>query len=157
MKRIESQVDLPAEPAVVWKHLVDTAGMGSWNPFITSMSGVLDVGERVEVRIAPVGGRPMSFTPLVTVVERGRRLEWFGTIGVRGLFDGRHSFTLTPVAAGHTRLVQAEEFSGVLIPFTGKLLHRTKAGFDAMNAALLTRLNKESASASNAESPSRTK
>src|SRR6476469_7337842 len=101
MKRIESQVDLPAEPAVVWKHLVDTGGMGSWNPFITSMSGVLDVGERVEVRLAPVGGRPMSSPPRVPAVQPGRRLEWFGTTGVRGLFDGRHSFTLTPVAEGH--------------------------------------------------------
>jgi hypothetical protein len=41
---------------------------------------------------------------------------------------------------GATRFVQAEEFSGALIPFTGKLLARTKAGFEAMNAALLTRL-----------------
>ena len=33
---------------------------------------------------------------------------------------------------------------GVLVSFTGKLLSTTKAGFEAMNAALLTRLNKVS-------------
>lgn len=141
MKRIETHVDLPAVPSVVWDQLVDTASMGSWNPFITSLSGILEVGERLRVRIAPVGGRAMTFKPRVTVVEPGQRLEWLGTMGIPGLFDGRHSFTLTPLGEG-CRLVQAEDFSGALIPFTGKLLTKTEAGFEAMNAALLTRLGR---------------
>jgi hypothetical protein len=66
MRRIGTQVDLPAVPSVVWEQLVDAKAMGSWNPFITSLSGVLAVGERLEVRIAPVGGRPMTFKPRVT-------------------------------------------------------------------------------------------
>ena len=143
MKRIETRVDLPAVPSVVWEQLVDTASMGSWNPFITSLSGVFEVGERLQVRVAPVDGRPMTFKPRVTVVEPGRRLEWLGTMGIPGLFDGRHSFTLTPVGEAGTRLVQAEEFSGALIPFIGRLLGRTEAGFEAMNAALLTRLEND--------------
>ena len=151
MKRIETLVDLPAVPSVVWEQLVDTASMGSWNPFITSLSGSLEVGERLKVRIAPVGGRPMTFRPRVTVVEPGRRLEWLGTMGVPGLFDGRHSFTLTPFGEGGTRLVQAEDFSGALIPFTGKLLRRTEAGFEAMNTALRTRLEKDQSDAEAAE------
>jgi hypothetical protein len=142
MKRIETQVDLPAEPWVVWEQLVDTASIGSWNPFITSLSGLIEVGERLQVRVAPVGGRPMTFKPRVTVVEPARRLEWLGTMGVPGLFDGRHSFTLTPVGEG-CRLVQAEEFSGAFIPLTGRLLSRTEAGFEAMNAALLSRLERD--------------
>jgi hypothetical protein len=142
MKHIETQVDLPATPAIVWDQLVNTAAMGSWNPFITSLSGVFDVGERLQVRIAPVGGRAMTFKPRVTVIEPGRHLEWLGTMGIPGLFDGRHSFTLTPLREGYTRLVQAEDFSGILIPLTGRLLDRTEAGFEAMNAALLIRLAK---------------
>jgi hypothetical protein len=143
MKRIESQVDLPAIPSAVWEQLVDTAAMGSWNPFITSMSGVLAVGERIQVRIAPVGGRPMTFKPRVTVLEPGQRLEWLGTMGIPGLFDGRHSFTLTPSGSGGTRLVQAEDFSGALVPLAGKLLSKTEAGFEAMNAALRARLEND--------------
>jgi hypothetical protein len=142
MKRIETEIELPATPMVVWEQLVDTASMGAWNPFITSISGVIEVGQRLEVRIAPVGGRPMTFKPRVTAVEPGRRLEWLGTMGIHGLFDGRHSFTITPTGKG-CRLVQAEDFSGALIPFTGKLLSKTEAGFVAMNAALLTRLEKD--------------
>ena len=59
MKRIETQVDLPAAPSVVWEQLVDTTAIGSWNPFITFLSGVFEVGERLVVRVAPVGGRPL--------------------------------------------------------------------------------------------------
>jgi hypothetical protein len=46
MKRIETQVDLPAAPSAVGEQLVDTASMGSWNPFITSLSGVFEVESR---------------------------------------------------------------------------------------------------------------
>jgi hypothetical protein len=150
MKRIETQVDLPAEPSVVWEQLVDTDSIGSWNPFITSLSGVIEVGERLQVRIAPVGGRPMTFKPRVTIVEPAHRLEWLGTMGVPGLFDGRHSFTLTQVGIG-CRLVQAEDFSGALVPFTGRLLSKTEAGFEAMNAALLSRLEEDQATPRTAE------
>lgn len=140
MRHIETSVDLPAEPSVVWDHLFDMAAMADWNPFITSMSGRLALGERLRVRIASVGGRQMTFKPRVTVLQPDHRLEWLGTLGVPGLFDGRHSFTLTPAGKGRTRLLQAEDFSGALIPFTGHLLARTEAGFTAMNAALLNLL-----------------
>ena len=143
MKHIETQVDLPAVPSVVWAQLMDTTSMETWNPFITSLKGVLAVGERLEVRIAPVGGRPMTFKPRVTVLEPEQRLEWLGTMGVPGLFDGRHSFTLTPLNEGRTRFVQAEDFSGALVPLAGRMLAKTEAGFEAMNAALLARLESD--------------
>src|SRR4051812_16651088 len=140
MKRIETHIDLPTTPSNVWSHLLDTASFESWNPFITPLTGDLEVGQRLRVRIVPVGGKAMTFTPRVTVVEPESRLEWLGTLGIPGLFDGRHSFTLSPTGTGATRFVQAEEFSGFLIPFARKLLDRTEAGFEAMNAALLSRL-----------------
>jgi hypothetical protein len=68
----------------------------------------------------------MTVKPRVTVVEPYQRLEWLGTMGIPGLFDGRHSFTLTPLGEGRTRLVQAEAFSGALIPLTGRPLSKTE-------------------------------
>ncbi len=78
----------------------------------------------------------MSFAPTVTAVDEGRNLEWLGHLGVPGLFDGRHSFTLEPVDPDRTRLTQAERFTGCLVPFTGGLLRRTATGFAAMNHAI---------------------
>ena len=41
--------------------------------------------------------------------------------------------------------MQAEDFSGALVPLAGKLLGKTEAGYEAMNAALLARLEKDPA------------
>src|SRR3954463_1293503 len=86
------------------------------------------------------GGKPMTFTPRVTHVEPGRRLAWLGRLGIPGLFDGAHSFTLEPLDDSHTRLVQSESFTGILVWFSGGLLKKTEAGFQAMNDALKERL-----------------
>ena len=139
MKNVTTVVDIPATPEQVWATLVDTAAYPAWNPFITKLSGQLAAGQRLEVRIAPPGGRAMTFKPTVTRVEPGRRLEWLGTLGVKGVFDGRHTFTLESLGDDGTRLTQSEEFSGWLVPFTGKVLARTRSGFEAMNEGLRRR------------------
>jgi hypothetical protein len=141
MKHVTSVIDIPASQERVWAALVDTASYPQWNPFITKFFGELTVGQRLEVRIAPPGGRVMVFKPTVTQVEPGHRLEWLGTLGVRGIFDGRHSFTLQSLGEHSTRLTQAEDFGGLLMPFAGPILARTRAGFEAMNEALATRVS----------------
>ena len=66
----------------------------------------------------------------------GEVLEWWGHLGVRGLFDGRHRFELHAAGRG-TRLVQSEIFTGVLVPLVARSLDRgTAAGFALMNSAL---------------------
>jgi hypothetical protein len=57
----------------------------------------------------------MTFRPRVTAVEPEHLLEWFGTLGMQGLFDGRHAFVLKPTAGG-TTLTQTETFSWLLVP-----------------------------------------
>ena len=133
---IERSIVIPAPAATVWATLTDTARYGSWNPFIPELTGELRPGARIRVRISPPGGRAMSFTPTVTAVDEGRRLEWLGHLGAPGPFAGRPSFTPAPVAADRTRLTQAERFTGCLVPSTGGLLRRTAAGFEAMNHAI---------------------
>jgi hypothetical protein len=127
-------VDGPVDQ--VWQTLTDLDGYAGWNPFITAGTGVVDVGQRLELRMQPPGGRAMTFKPWVTAVEAHRYLEWLGRLGMPGLFDGRHSFSLTPLSGGRTLLQQSETFTGVLVPVAGSILTRTRAGFEAMNQAL---------------------
>jgi hypothetical protein len=140
MRTVTSTIDLNASPQEVWRVLTDTAAHADWNPFITELRGNLEVGNRIDVRIAPPGASPMSFRPTVTEVQSGRRLAWLGHLLFPGLFDGAHSFTLEPLPDGRTRLVQSETFRGVLVWFSGRLLHDTEAGFTAMNEALRGRV-----------------
>ena len=144
MRTITSTIELDATPEEVWAVLTDSSAYPDWNPFITELDGPLQVGSRLTVRIAPPGGRPMTFTPTVTDVEPERRLAWLGRLLVPGLFDGAHCFVLEPLLGSRTRLVQTETFRGALVWFSGRLLQRTEAGFTAMNNALLRRVAERS-------------
>ena len=146
MKSISVTTEISAPIQTVWADLSAVSEYAAWNPFITSFTGALTVGSRVEVRIAPPGARPMTFRPTITEVTPGRRIEWLGRFLVPGLVDGRHSFVLEALDDGRTRLTQAEEFSGVLVPVMGSMLERTREGFAAMNEAV--RLRAEAATTS---------
>jgi hypothetical protein len=147
MKKIQAVVEIDAPIQTVWAELSAVSAYAEWNPFITTFEGRLVVGSRAAVRIAPPGGRPMSFRPTITAVEQGERLEWLGRVGVPGIFDGRHSFRLQAIGPDRTRLTQAEEFSGVLVPLTRSVLQKTRAGFEAMNEALRLRAEQRSRAA----------
>jgi uncharacterized protein YndB with AHSA1/START domain len=72
MRQISASVDLDAPPERVWAVLTNTAEYSTWNPFITQIAGTLAVGERLDIRIAPPGGKPMRFRPTVTDVSASR-------------------------------------------------------------------------------------
>lgn len=90
--------------------------------------------------MTPPGGRGMTFRPTVLAAVPGRELRWLGTLGVRGLFDGEHSFTLTADGNGGTRLTQSETFSGVLVTLLRGSVRGAEAGFRALNEALTQRV-----------------
>ena len=146
MRELSVTTTVAAPPALVWEVLTDTAAYGAWNPFIPELSGELQRGRRLRVRIVPPGSRGMTFRPTVTAVEDGRELAWLGRLGLPGLFDGEHSFTLTPRPDGGTELMQREVFRGLLVPAFGSTLRRTGAGFAAMNEALRSRAEERSRS-----------
>ena len=136
---LHTEIDIDAAPEVVWQVLTDLDKYGEWNPFITSSVGSPEVGERLVNRMEAPGGSPMTFKPEVTVVEHGKTFEWLGRLGLPGLFDGRHRFDVRSSPRG-VKLIQSETFDGVLVRFMRKSLDTTtKAGFEAMNAALKER------------------
>ena len=137
--RIVTEVEIGATPEDVWAELVDLPRFNEWNPFMVSAAGEVEIGSKLEITMEPPGGSAMTFKPRVTDVARAARFEWLGSLGVRGLFDGRHQFDLAPTPNG-THLVQSEDFTGLLVPFLKKSLDtKTKAGFVAMNDALKRR------------------
>jgi hypothetical protein len=137
---IRTEIDIEATPDKVWAQLADLDAHAAWNPFITRADGAAEAGERLSLRMQPAGGRPMTIRPRVTTASAGSALEWLGHLGVPGLFDGRHRFELTATPSG-THLVQREEFRGVLVrPLRRSLDTGTRAGFEAMNAALRRRV-----------------
>ena len=134
----EIEIDAPAQ--TVWTVLTDLDHYSDWNPFIVEASGEVEVDQRLINRLQPPGGRAMTIKPAVTVVETAKTFEWLGHLGFSGIFDGRHRFDLEATPSGGTRLVQSEQFNGVLVRFMRKMLDKqTRDGFVAMNSALKAR------------------
>src|ERR1700742_3077969 len=137
---ITTTVDIPAPPEAVWNVLTDFAAYGDWNPFIDRIEGTPQVGSKLRVHMTPPGGRAMTFRPTVLAATADRELRWLGRLGVRGVFDGEHSFTLTADGNGGTRMIQAETFSGMLVPLLRGSVKGAEAGFKASNGALAERV-----------------
>jgi hypothetical protein len=136
---ISHQIDIDAPPATVWEQLSDTDAYGEWNPFVRELTGNLAEGEKLAVRIAPPGGREMTFRPTVLAAEPGTELRWLGRFLIAGLFDGEHRFQLEELPGGRTRFTQSERFSGLLVGLSKSTLAKTRDGFEQMNVALKQR------------------
>jgi hypothetical protein len=139
MRLIETTTDIRAPAARIWSILTDFPAYSAWNPFITAAEGELSTGARLKITIAPPGHRPMTFRPVVLVVERESELRWRGRMLMPRLFDGEHAFGLEQ-RAETCRFLHAERFSGLLLPFLGEeLFEAIRRGFESMNAALKLR------------------
>ena len=136
--RTEIEIDAPADR--VWRVLTEFDAYPDWNPFLRRASGEVKEGARLEVYMQPSGGRGMTFRPTVIRAEPNREFRWLGHLGVSGLFDGEHSFTIEPLEGDRVRFVQSERFTGVLVPLMLLMIEKdTKRGFEEMNQALKER------------------
>jgi hypothetical protein len=128
-------IDIDATPEAVWNVLADFAAYGEWSNF-TKAEGTAQVGSRLTMRMPG-----MTFRPTVTVATPGHELRWIGTLGVKQIFHGQHSFVLSSNHDGSTRLTNQEEFSGALVTLIRPLLRTPKNdGYAAFNKALKQRV-----------------
>jgi hypothetical protein len=143
MKELRTEVIIDAPVDIVWKILTETGAYPEWNPFIREIEGKLEEGKRFKVKLQPPGSSPMVFKPVCLSLKRDRELIWLGHLLIRGLFDGKHIFELNAIGPTKTKLVQREEFSGLLVPFFWKQLDRnTRTGFEQMNQKMKERAEK---------------
>ncbi len=137
METINTTIEIDATPQEVWDVLIDFPSHARWNPFFARVEGEPTVGATLTIKARKGdGSEGMGFAPTVLEVEPGQILRWKGKLLIKGIFDGEHSFALTELADGRTKLDHSENFSGILIPLMGKVLADTEHGFHKFNAAL---------------------
>src|SRR5918993_3352404 len=140
MKELHSEIEIAASTERVWDILTDFASYPQWNPFIRRISGELEVGGRLEVRLGPPDSRGITMRPTVLSAEPNRLIRWVGHLLVPGLFDGEHSLAIQPLEEDRVRFVQHEAFKGVLVRLLARSLDTsTLRGFEQMNGALKER------------------
>jgi hypothetical protein len=144
MRYIHTEVEIQASAARVWEVLTDLASYPEWNPLIRQASGPLCVGQRLKLSIHPPGLLSRTVPVKILQMEPNRTFRWLGKLCMRGLMDGDHSFTIEPLGADRVRVVQSEEFRGLLVPvFARWLVPNMRRGFEQLNEALKKRAELE--------------
>lgn len=136
---VTTQTTIDAPPERVWSVFTDFASYPQWSRFLKSISGELQVGSRLSIRLGPADSNGLTFKPRVTEYREGTVLEWLGHLVIPGIFDGRHRFELAAADDGKTHFTQSETFGGVTIPFVASSLKDMARSFDAFNASLKAR------------------
>lgn len=117
--------------------MLDVENYPKWNPFIKSIEGKTEVGERLKVIIQSPESKPMTFKPVCLKHNKPVEFRWKGKLLMPGVFDGEHVFQLKEMVGEQTRFIHREKFKGILVPFFWKNLNtNTRKGFQLMNEKL---------------------
>jgi hypothetical protein len=135
-KQLNTEIIISCTPNIIWSILTNFDRYPEWNPFIRSVKGNKNVGEQLVVRLQPPDSKEFKFRPVILKYKQNEEFRWKGKLGINGIFDGEHYFMLVDLDNGQTRFIQGEKFGGILVPFMGKVLVKTKKGFELMNQAL---------------------
>ena len=136
---IRTELEIAASAPEVWAILSDFPRYAEWNPFITEISGNAQVGERLRIALSLPEGRDFTIEPRLLRCEDSRELRFRRHFLLPGLFDGEHFFRLEALGPKRTRFMQGENFSGILVRFSGRTITRAARGFVYMNEALKRR------------------
>lgn len=139
-KHIKTTTTINATPQKVWQVLTNFAQYPSWNPFLKSIRGQMQVGSKITIN---AGGT--TFKPTVLVYKPHKELRWLGSLFMKGIFDGEHSFTIHDNGNGTVTFKHEEQFNGLLVGLMAKKLdNEVKQGFEQMNARLKALAESES-------------
>jgi hypothetical protein len=137
-KELNTTIEIDASADTIWTVLTDFSRYGEWNPFIRSIRGKAEQGERLEVFI-----NGMKFRPVILAVKPEHELRWKGKLILPGIFDGEHQFQIEQIGERRSRLIHREVFSGLLVPLLWNNLDtQTRQGFEEMNHALKSRVER---------------
>lgn len=140
-KHISTEIIINASIDKVWDDLTDFTRYPDWNPFIRKINGKIIKGNIIEVTFQTQGSDPVVFTPEIILYEENNILQWEGKLFLPGIFTGRHTFQLVLIEKNKTKLIQKEDFNGILVPFFN--FDSTIEGFNSMNKEFKKRMEIE--------------
>ena len=137
VKQVQAQVEIDAPAERVWAVLTRFEKYTDWNPFIRRVSGEASEGARLKVTIDSTLGSEVDFPVRVGGLRSQHEMVWIGRPLLTDLLDGRHYFRIERISAARVRLVQLENYSGLLLyPLWLFIAPAAQQGFEAMNQAL---------------------
>jgi hypothetical protein len=135
MREVHTEIEINAPAERVWQILTDFDHWSEWNPFLYRVIGKAEQGEHVKLYFEQPNGKEMKLNSTITKLEPEHEWIWKYPVIWSGLFQGEHSFAVEKIDENHTRFIQNEVFTGLLVPMFLKE-KETISGFEAMDKAL---------------------
>ncbi len=141
MREIQSEIDIAASPAQVWKILTEFEKWQEWNPLVKEVHGVATGGSEISVQMRDQNGKQgQHYTAVITTFEEPRFFRWRAKMMAAFLFTNDKVFELKETPTG-TTLHHTEAFSGLMVSlFWGKLDQYVPDMLKSMNEALKKRV-----------------
>lgn len=129
----ETRVDIPACRDEAWQRLSDLPGYAGWNSR-TRFDRPPVVGRAQPMRVK-LFGLWLKVPVTIESCDIDTGLRWRG--GLPGLYTGSHYFRLESTGADNCRLIQGEDFNGIMVPLLWPVLKRELHGlYEGMNREL---------------------
>lgn len=138
MKELRTEIVIDATAKRVFRILTNMGRYVEWNPLIISAEGTISPNEDVNIIIRLRNQQDMPYVVRIISIVPDQAFVWIGHFKMRGLLDGLHFFELFPEGDNRVRVVQREEFRGILVNFVWRsfLDTRMREGFEAVNQSL---------------------
>lgn len=111
-------INIRATPDRVWKLLTNAAEFPRWNSTVTSISGTIALGEKLEIKVPIAPTR--VFKVKVSEFVPAKLMVWRD--GAAPMFQGVRTYTLMGKSDGTTDFTMAEVFSGLMLPMIASSL-----------------------------------
>ncbi len=136
MKQIKTVVLINDNKEKVWSILSDFENYINWNRFIISSSGKAIEGTKL-TNTLKLGEKTQTFRPKILKVNEYKYFDWIGHLFFKGIFDGHHYFEIEELGSNQVKLIQGENFSGILSGLIMRSIREvTNENFVKLNDAL---------------------
>ncbi len=136
--RIEHRIGIAAPAEVIWDILADVPGWEAWNPLYPSASGVIRIGEALNLTLALPGQKPEAIAPRVRDWVPYEQLHWQSSAG-NGLLKALRYLEIEKLDEESCIFSNGEFYAGLLGPFVAKRMRGSiKTGFASLGEALKT-------------------
>lgn len=105
--------DIQAEASIIWALLTNAADYPRWNSTVTSIEGMIALGETIKLKSILDAKR--VFKLKVKEFEIGKKLVW-------GDGQGNRVYSLTPKGNGMTEFSMTEKIGGFMFPLYSKMI-----------------------------------
>lgn len=140
MPTYRTTFEINASPQQVWETLTSFDLYPEWNPQISSISGPLEVGATVRLRLTLPGRPALYVSARLEQLARNTCLVWRGHVLAPWFFEGYRRFEIEPLGDQGVMFTHLEDIHGVLGPVFWLLMGTPqRRSHEALNQALRER------------------